>query len=223
MHKLIFTVILLILIGTVANAQNSKGYFKEGSKALLFEFNGLADLGAGSFNGGLGGKYFITRKMAIRGSLQFMDLNEDIPFQGDGGVDGDRNANHFGLSAAVEVHFDTSRVNPYFGGGLGFGITSTERKTAVNDITNQTTIKNDIDGEFGYYGGTQFSVFGILGVEVFVIDNLSLAAEYQLGYVYLSRKDQEVTQGNTTVTTHQGSQTSLGLQSSGSLILSVYF
>lgn len=152
-----------------------------------------------------------------------MDLNENIPYDGDNGIDGKRKANRFGISAAVEFHFDTSRVNPYIGGGVGFAVTSTEYKSTADNLTNQFTVKNDEDGEFGYYGGTEFTIFGILGVEVFIIKNLSLAAEYRLGYASVSRKDEEFTQGNTTVTNRQGSITGIGLESSGALILSVYF
>ncbi len=223
MRYFIFVIVTLFFLTSFSQAQDNKGYFKKGSKALLFEFSGLADLGAGSFNGGLGGKYFIDHKLAIRGSLQFMDLNEDIPYEDDSGVDGKRTANRFGISAAVEVHFDTSRVNPYFGGGVGFAVTSTEYKSDASDLTNQVTVKNDEDGEFGYYGGTEFTIFGILGVEVFIIKNLSLAAEYRLGYAYISKKDEEIIQGNTTITNRQGSITGFGLESSGALILSVYF
>jgi hypothetical protein len=216
-------ILILVFLVSATSAQKSQGYFQEGSKALLFEFRGLADLGAGSFNGGIGGKYFIDHKLAIRGSLQFMDLSESIPFDGDGGVDGKRKANRFGISGAVEFHFDTSRVNPYFGGGIGFAVTSTEYKSAAGDISDQITIKNDESGEFGYYGGTEFTIFGLLGVEVFIIKNLSLAAEYRLGYVSIARKDEEVIQGNTTVTNEQGSITAFGLESTGALILSFYF
>lgn len=223
MRRFLQIMLNLILFSTISFAQQNQGYFKAGSKALLFEFSGLADLGAGSYNGGLGGKYFLTNKMAVRGSLQFIDISQEIPFQGDGGIDGTRDVSLFGISGAIEVHFDTSRVNPYFGGGAGVAFSSTERKTAAADITQQVIIKNDQDGELGYYGGTQFSIFAMLGVEVFIIDQLSLAAEYRLGYTYVSQKDQEVTQGTTTVTTRQGSITGLGLESAGALILSIYF
>jgi hypothetical protein len=54
MQRSIQIFILSILLSAISFAQGDKGYFKTGSKALLFEFSGLADLGAGSYNGGLG-------------------------------------------------------------------------------------------------------------------------------------------------------------------------
>jgi hypothetical protein len=223
MTKLNILLILIILICSISSVQAGDPYFKKQSKALLFEFSGLDNLGANSFNGGIGGKYFINNRMAVRGSLQFMTIDETIPFQGTGGFDGEAQADRFGISAAIEVHFDTSRVNPYFGGGLGIAFTSTESRTAEADPTDQVVIKNDTDGEFGYYGGTEFTLFGMIGVEIFIFDKLSLAAEYRLGYGNNSRKDMEVTQGNTTTTFEQGSIKGFGLESSGALILAVYF
>ncbi len=223
MTKSGIVLILVILISSFSSVQARDPYFKKQSKALLFEFSGLDNLGANSFNGGFGGKYFINNRMAIRGSLQFMTIDEAFPFQGTGGVDGKAQAKRYGISAAIEVHFDTSRVNPYFGGGLGIAFTSTESRTAEADLADQIIIKNDRDGEFGYYGGTEFALFGMIGVEIFIFDKLSLAAEYRLGYGNNSRKDMEVTQGNTTTTFEQGNIIGFGLESSGALILAVYF
>ena len=222
MFKLRFILILVFLLSSFSLVQAQNHYFKKQSKALLFEFSGLDNLGANSFNGGFGGKYFINNRVAIRGSLQFMTIDETIPFQGTG-VNGKTEADRFGISAAIEVHFDTSRVNPYFGGGLGLAFTSTESKTAESNPADQITIKNDSNGEFGYYGGTEFVLFGMIGVEIFIFDQLSLAAEYRLGYGNNSRKDMETTQGTTTTTIEQGSIIGFGLESSGALILAVYF
>jgi opacity protein-like surface antigen len=223
MCKFVIVFMMVLLFFSSSLAQSNDTYFERGSKALLFEFSGFDNLGANSFNGGIGGKYFIQSHMAIRGSIQFMSIDEDIPFQGTGGIDGDAQANRFGFSGALEIHVNNGRVNPYFGGGLGLSFTSTKSKTDEADPNDQVTIKNSRDGEFGYFGGTVFTVFGMVGVEIFVIENLSLAAEYRLGFANISRKDEEITQGNTTVTTKQGSIQGFGIESSGVLTLAVYF
>ena len=223
MAKFKITIMMVLLFFSLSWAQNNKPFFERGSKALLFEFSGFDNLGANSFNGGIGGKYFIKPHMAIRGSLQFVTIDEDIPFQGTGGIDGNSQASRFGFSGALEIHVNTGRVNPYFGGGFGLSFTSTKSKTDEADPIDQITIKNNSDGEFGYFGGTAFTIFGMVGVEIFVIENLSLAAEYRLGFANISRKDEEITQGNTTVTTKQGSIQGFGIESSGVLTLAVYF
>jgi hypothetical protein len=223
MQKILITCIMVCTLSALAFSQDNNTYFDEGSKAVLFEFSGLSNLGANAFNGGIGGKYFIKSDIAIRGGVQFATISEDIPFQGSGGIDGERSATQFGFGGAVEVFIDTGRVNPYYGGGFGVTFTSTESKSEEANPADQVTIKNNRNGEFGYLGGTEISIYGIFGVEVFIIKNLSLAAEYRLGFADISRKDEERTVGNTTVTTKQGTTRGFALQSAGVLTLAVYF
>lgn len=52
---------------------------QSGSKALLFNFSGLDNLNANSFNGGIGGKYYLSPATALRGGLQFASAREDDP------------------------------------------------------------------------------------------------------------------------------------------------
>jgi opacity protein-like surface antigen len=223
MSKIILISTMLLIFSSLSFSQNDKSFFEEGSKALLFEFSGLDDIGADSFNGGIGGKYFLKSNLAIRGGVQFITINEDIPFQGTGGIDGEAHANRFGISAALEVHLNDTRVNPYWGGGLALSITSTESKSVEADPLDQVTVKNSRGGEFGYFGGTELTFFGMLGVEIFVFKNLSFAAEYRLGFSSLSRKDEQSKLGDITVTTKQGSISGFGIESSGILTLAVYF
>ena len=223
MRQFLIILVVILLSVSLSFGQEDKPFMTKGDKALLFEFRGLNDLGAHSFNGGIGGKYYLSQDMAIRGGLQFVSINEDDPFQGTGGADGEASASQFGLSAALEIHLGTKRVSPYYGGGLGVSFTSTESKNAVANPDNQVTIKNNNNGEFGYYGGTEFNIFGMLGTEVYLFENFSLAAEYRLGFSYTSRKDEEVTQGNQTVTTKQGALQVIGIASSGVLTLAIYF
>jgi len=115
------------------------------------------------------------------------------------------------------------RISPYYGAGLNLAFAATEYKSAEAVPIDQIIIKNDRDGEFGYYGGTEFTIFGLVGVEVFVFKSLSLAAEYRLGFSHISLKDEERTQGNTTVTYKQGSIKAFGIASSGALTLAIYF
>ena len=223
MVKFFTLFIVFFLFSSISFGQENNKYFKNGSKAFLFEFNGLDNLSANSFNGGIGGKYYLDTYMAVRGGVQFVSINEDYPFQGTGGADGEAEASQYGIFGAIEMHLNNSQVSPYWGGGLGISFTSTESKSTEADPIDQETIKNNRDGEFGYFGGTEFNIFGLLGVEIFILKNLSLAAEYRLGYSTLSRHDEEVTQGNVTVTTKQGSLDELGIESSGVLTLAVYF
>lgn len=218
---------LLLFFNSFAIAQNEdkpkkdRRMFAEGSKDLLFEFDGFSDLGAGSYLDGFGAKYFLSQKMAIRGVLQIESRKESNPFNpppgsGDTGKDGEEKFSRFGIAAAVEMHTGAKRVSPFWGGGIGFSSASSEEKLVSTDPDPQIVIKN----ENGY---TEIAVFALLGAEFFLYKKLiSLAAEYQLGYYNRSNKDEKVTSGNQTTTIKQGSDRLFGITNSGLLTLAVY-
>jgi len=196
------------------------------SKAMLFSFSGLSVLGAGAFNGGFGGKYFIMNSLALRGSLQFLTASQSTPANPPAGVtgtDGSISATQFGLTAAMEYHLLKTRVSPYVGGGLSITTTSTENKNPVTGTTAQTTTKNSAAGETVgstvYHAGLGLGINGLAGVEFFITKDISLAAEYQLGYSLLSRYDQSIG----AATTKEGSLNSFGISSTGLLTLAFYF
>ena len=62
-----------------ATAQDFATSIGQGSKAILFTFNGLSALGAGSYNGGIGGKFFLSPALALRAGLQFANSSTTIP------------------------------------------------------------------------------------------------------------------------------------------------
>ncbi|HEX2983149.1 MAG TPA: hypothetical protein VHO28_06360 [Ignavibacteriales bacterium] len=215
-------IILLVVMSFAANiyAQDAvKPATSAGTAGLLFTFSGLDNLGAGDFEGGFGGKYFFTRNLALRGIVNFTTASQTQPVEGS--ADMEASATVFGVGAALEYHFGYKRVSPYLGGGVGFATTSTEF-TAEN-----YTMKNDMGGQnvngATYYGGTSIEAFGLVGVEFFLFDELSLAAEYRLGFGTNSRSDEEETIGNTTTTTKGGSGSQFALHSQGFLTLAIYF
>lgn len=219
---------ILFGFAAVANAQDTVP-LTTGTKAVLFSFSGLSNLGLGQFDGGIGGKYYWTDQWALRGALQFSSASQSIPANpapGQLGSDGSLSGTQFGISAAGEYHLSKSRVTPYLGVGARIMFASTESKNAVVGGATQTTTKNNRNGETingtTYIGGTQFGLFVLGGVEFFVAREVSLAAEYRLGYFLLSQSDEEVTNGNTTVTTKLGSISNLGITTGGALTLAVY-
>lgn len=203
-------------------SQDDNDNFDVGSKALLFQFSGFSDLNAGNFLGGIGGKFYMSPTMAVRVGLLFASDKRAIPFNpspgtSETGKDGEEKATSFGANAAAEIHLGAKRVSPYVGAGIVFITRSTEDKNVVTDPTPQTTTKN----AGGY---TAIGFVGLVGAEFFLYKKMiSLAAEYQLGYVKSSFKDREVTAASTTVTTKQGSISSLGIDSAGMLTLAIYF
>ena len=213
-----------------------------GSKAVLFSFSGLSNLGADNFDGGAGFKFYLTSPIALRIGVQVGLIGSSVPANpgtGQTGMDGTTSQTSFGVEAAIEYHLTTSRVSPYFGGGIGFGTSSNELKSMEvgTGTLTQRTVK-DFNGtlpvtglnlpfdDIIYKAGTSLSVFALMGIEYFIVDAVSLSGEYRLGYTNLSPSDQVVTSstpGSTSVTTKGRSSHSFNLNSTGVLTLAVYF
>ena len=75
-----------------------------------------------------------------------------------------------------------------------------------------------------YTGGTRLGLMGIVGAELFVYNELSFSAEYQLNlFSMTSAADQVQTQGATSVTTKSPSFTNiLGFGTAGATV-HIYF
>jgi opacity protein-like surface antigen len=229
--KKVFVIFAMVLVSSLAYGQGVNPNYSAGSKAMLFSFDGLSTLRAGAFDGGIGAKYFLGPKMALRGALQFATSSEDLPANAGAGqqaTDGEQSATQFGISAALEFHLGTKRANPYLGGGLSLSTTSTESTDPVaGPATNQTKVENSRFGESvngkPFVAGTTLGVFGMAGVEFFLLNEVSLSAEYRLGISKNSRADQKITSGNQTTTTKIGGGSEFGTSNSGLLTLAVYF
>jgi hypothetical protein len=222
--RFLSAVVALLVSGSAVMAQDASS-ISAGSKAILFTFQGLNVLGVGTFNGGIGGKFFLSSPLAVRAAIQFASSNTVLkpavaPTAPITETDGSNSSTTFGVSAGVEYHFLTSRVSPYAGAEVLFSNTSTESKNVVtgNPPPAQTVTKNAIGGG----AGTTIRVSGIAGVEFFLTKELSLGGEYQLGLNMVSRPDQEQTTGPTTTTTPVGGSTVIGI-GTAALTLSVYF
>lgn len=225
-------VLTLCFVTVSVQAQGVVPATGAGAKAVLFSFSGLATLGAGNFDGGIGGRYFLTDAMSVRGGVRFASAGQDVPANapaGQQGVDGSLSALVYGVSGAVEIRMARKRVSPYLGGGVSITMTSTESKSSEqgNPPPAQTVVKNDNGGEVVngtfYSAGTTLSLFGLFGVEFFLYEEMSLAAEYRLGYASTSRPDEETTVGPTTTTVQSGGGSTLGFTNGGALTLAVYF
>lgn len=228
-------VLILCMCHSLAFAQ-VEPKMDSGSKALLFNFAGLDNLNANSFNGGIGGKFYISPTMVARVGIRFASATEDIPNNSDEGRDGEESGSTIGFSGAIEIHRGSGRVSPYFGGGFAFFSTKTELQVPTyNANASYFNVKNNgnghnINGAY-FRGQSGFDFFALLGVEFFILDEISLAAEYRLSYGTSSYKD-EVIKVNPNVTgvpipdpiiTEYGSAGGFGIASAGFLTLAIYF
>jgi opacity protein-like surface antigen len=217
MKKVAILFTILIIVGSISFGQDIAPGPSAGSKGMLFSFSGLANLGAGKYEGGFGAKLYLSDYMAVRGMVQFALSSTKTPAgSGVGQADGSTSDNTFGLGGAIELHLTKSRISPYFGGGIIFSTRSTESK-APGTALYQTTYKNT-------NGSTSIGIGALLGIEYYVTNGVSLSAEYQLGFISTSEKDEEISTPNTPkVTNKGGSSSSIGISNSGLLTLAIYF
>jgi opacity protein-like surface antigen len=222
--------LILVLFTCISFAQKDHDPFMySGSKAVLFSFSGLSNLGANNFDGGAGMKFFLTPPMALRFGVQVNASGTTTPANTTAAlpvsIDGSTTNTTFGVDAALEYHLTTTRVSPYFGGGIGFSMSTNERKPVAGPAPAGTTLyQATYKNESG--AGTSINFFALMGVEYFIVDAVSLSAEYRLGYSILTPKDEEFTPAvanPVTVTSKGTSSHDLYLNSTGVLTLAVYF
>lgn len=235
MKKFLAVVVVLLLVGGAAMAQDVQPAVKGGSKSLNFTFGGLGafGLGASGIGGGIGISYFLAQNAAARIGIQVVNAgatNPANPPAGSTGTDGTQSAFQFGVGADYLMYMagNTARVRPYMGAGVSFGMASTSNKNPVISPTTQTEVKNALGGEtiggVTYNAGTTLGVQGIVGAEFFLYPEISVSGEYNLNlFSSTSGSDQEVISGATTTTTKGGSFSQiLGFSAVGARI-QIYF
>jgi hypothetical protein len=199
-----------------------------GSKAMLFTFSGLSFLGAGAYNGGVGVKYFLTSNIGLRGSLIGGYGSQTVKTTlTSGGKDGSNSGSTIGIALGAEYHLTFARVSPFIGGTGMFSSTSTKQVIPVNVVGGSETTDKNLSTQLTFVPGKTLSLGGIGGVEFFITKELSLSAEYQLGYAFpigYTTTHTVVTGGVTQETkTDVEGITRLGITNTGALTLAVYF
>ena len=100
-------------------------------------------------------RYFMNDTWAVRGQLQIATTSDN---------DGADKTTTFGIGVGTEYHLSgTDRMSPYFGAGIGYGISKIE------------TGGVELDGnQFGFLLGA--------GMDYYVYENIYLGLELGLGY-----------------------------------------
>lgn len=224
MKKVIFIILIFVLVMSSAFAQEFNPRAK-GDKAMLFGFSGLGFLGVLEYQGGFGYKMFMSDNTALRLGLVFNYDKDNLPYpENDGIIGEDGYDKTFGVGAeiAIEKHNSFGRVDPYFGFGGGFFMTTTEAADPVWGPTGSTLVQPTLKNEIGGGAGMNFGGFLILGMEYFLNDNLSLSGEYHFGVDFTSSLTQEFDNGTTKIETKGGSSLGFGITSTGLLTLAIY-
>ena len=149
---LVFLLSLFLIFSAVLYGQDEEELRAPVDHNIGFIFNILGPLpriaeSGDGIQSGLGIKYWLNRKIALRGLFVFNYINNSTLSTSD---------LTFGLAASLEYHFTDDKVSPYTGAVVGTRIST----GTVNNLVL-------------YFGG-------ILGVELQLLDYLSLYGEYNL-------------------------------------------
>ncbi len=175
---------------------------KAGTKAMVFQFSGLSDLGLGRYSGGVGLRYYMSDDMALRPGVQigyskFKDKSDDPEVE--------TTMMNVGANITVEKHFTGGKsISPYVGAQVG--VAYGQDKDTAGDVEVKDKLMS-------------FGVGGVLGFEWGFTESLTLGGEYNLGLRIASHKV-EATTDSTTETTTDESGMSLGI-GTASVFLSV--
>jgi hypothetical protein len=213
-HIVAILCILTLTIG-IASAQDQTAKGKAGDKALLFSLNGLSNLGAGNFQGGLGFRYHFTSSMAGRVALGFgmTSVTDKAPTGSSTAVDEKTTDMSFGVAPGLEYYIvHTNSVNGYIGAEVFFRMTS---KT-VEGVGNVANTKTEVSE-------STFGAAALIGAEWFPWTGIGLSAEYHLHFSTTTGTSKS-TIGSTTTESDAPTETMIGLGSANSanFTLSIY-
>lgn len=224
MKKILVIFLVILLMGTFSFGQEFNPPVK-GEKAMLFSFSGLGFLGVLEYQGGYGYKMYLSNSMALRMALMLNYNSTKIPYVETPnmiGEDGYDKTFGFGTELAFEIHKGGGRIDPYYGVGGGFFMTTTEIANPATAATGGTIVQPTLKNQLGGAAGMNFGAFFLLGMEYYITDNLSLAGEYHFGFDYTAALTEVFDNGTTSVETTGGSSIGFGITSSGLLTLAIY-
>lgn len=194
--------LMAFIISLAGPAAAAEIVTKAGTKALVFQFSGLSDLGLSGYQGGIGARYYMSDGLALRpgidiGLASTKDKTEDPEWK--------ETVTTMGLSLALEKHLAGAKsISPYIGAGAGFHYGKDKEEQGDDEqVEKATTI----------------SLAALAGFEWGFTESLSLGGEYSFGFATGSHKT-EITHNNTTVTTADDSGMMVGV-STASVFLSV--
>ena len=215
MKRLVICVLAFTCL--VSMTQAAEISTKAGTKALVFQFSGLSNLGLAAYQGGFGARYYISDAMAIRPGLVFGIDGRTEKAEADGVTD-DLTANAtIGMDLALEMHRSGPKaISPYWGAGIGFrSAAEVSEPSRPSHPSNGTLLRTT-------ESGATFDLYGLLGFEWGFSESMTLGGEYRVGLGLTSGSTETERQGQSKDKSNETSEVQLGF-SAASLFLSVAF
>lgn len=187
MRKILLTLLFIVIVPVSAIAQEEEnkenGAFKR-TTALCFNVQALT---LRSYYGGIGGKKWLTDRIAVFSSLNYRnsdtdeERNANYPnHQPRRRYGGDNEFNEIGIVVGIEHHIRISkRYSPFIGFSIGAGKSkrTNDYNNTENFLTNRRTDKTD-----------SYLSNGLLGVECWLSGSISLSGQYSFGFTYSDNK-----------------------------------
>jgi outer membrane protein W len=204
--------IVLGLLFVSSVAAGNEVVREKGDVSLNFSFNGLV---ISDYKFGIGSKYWLTSDLAVAGSLDTANQENNAKTDYGSGVstETDSDVRFYGLSLGLEKHFKSRRnLSPYLGVEAQYSKEYGSSNMVQANGASTTIASTD-------YTTRGYALNAVLGVEYALNKNISLAADYSYGYRYSKR-----TNTSTDISAPTQEATTKGFSlGSGRLILLVYF
>jgi hypothetical protein len=178
MKKLLFIFFCFVLFFNVSLGQSTSIKPHKGDKGLSFSVRGLSSIGIGGVGAGIGGKCWHSDRLVYKISFGFNILHSS-DLNSPGRTKGKSFNGSFSILPGIEYHyFPTDRISPYWAAGIGF--------TLSRDTRDYSIPVNPSAGTISRVESWSYSPAGYLslGIEWFIIKNLSIAGEYQVNLSY---------------------------------------
>jgi hypothetical protein len=206
-------------VGTIGDSAESVRSHK-GDKGISFSVSGLSSVGIGLVEGGGGLKYWISKRVAIIGSIGIGAYSSTMTYPYPDYTDSKTTSNKFSVFAGVEDHFFIKKkISPYWGGGIRFITYSSTRHYSIPVVSPPST-----STEKEKTSTNSFGIRSFCGIEYFFADWVSLAGQYQIDYYYEKATTKRTLVGGPGVTQprdRKRTRTTLDLNSS-SLVATFY-
>lgn len=139
---------------------------KSGDMSMLFTLNGLQNIGAGDYNGGVGLGFYLMDGIQLRLGIGYSSNSQTV---GTGASEVVNDSSTLSFAPAIRLNlFKSSTVVGYTGLQVSYGMVSTSETQGGNDA--------------GSASGSTIGVGALLGAEWFPWENVSLGLEYGLGF-----------------------------------------
>lgn len=170
--------LLAALLALGAGSAQADGVETQGAGALMFDYGGLFTSTPTALDGvGIGGRYFLNKSFAIRAGLGVLLDTEKVEAAGASEESG---VTQLGIEVGGEFVLARTRSAFLYSGGL----------------LQLSKFERDPEGASNNVDRFDLTIAALLGVTYFIVEGLSIGAEYRFGLNYGAQTEERPGQDN---------------------------